>query len=182
MQILKDYVKQNSTLLFKHIESEPLTAIFDNRGFWFTDDTQIIYNQIKHQPHIYVAWSNDGFYYVGKSFQQGGRWKRSHAYHLGTLAYHLLDTINQYDQNHAQWINNWMQLETLNIEHNTFKIKIKKEVFISFIPFNVYSNLNPTNIEKAQIRAINTMIEAQLIMTYLDDKIPLLNVQNNRKL
>ena len=81
MQLIKDYVKENYSLLFQHQPENTLISIFDNKGFSFTKDAQNNYNLIKNQPHLYVAWTNneDGSHYVGKSFQPGGRWKRQHA-------------------------------------------------------------------------------------------------------
>ena len=76
---IKDYVQNNYSILFKTSKTESLEAVFDNRGFWFEDSTQLIYNRIKSKPHIYVAFTKSGFYYIGKSNQQGGRWKRQHA-------------------------------------------------------------------------------------------------------
>jgi len=182
MQLIKDYVKENYSLLFQHQPDNTLVSIFDNKGFSFTKDAQNNYNLIKNQPHLYVAWTNneDGGHYVGKSFQPGGRWKRQHAYHLGTLAHHLLDTIRYDDQNHAHWIEHWMNSETLaNIENNLFSVNLKEEVYISFIPFSIYSNQDFNNLEKTEIRRINTNIEKQFIQSYREENIILLNVQHN---
>ena len=182
MQLIKSYAQQNYSLLFHHQPNNTLTAIFDSKGFRFTIDTQNNYNLIKNHPHIYVAWTNNenGYYYVGKSFQSGGRWKRQHAYHLGTLAHHLLDTIRYDDQNHAHWIEHWMNNETLtNIDDNLFSISLYEEVYISFIPFHIYSNQDFITLTKSEIRQINTNVERQLIQSYLDDNKILLNVQHN---
>jgi hypothetical protein len=182
MQLIKNYVRENYSLLFHHEPNNELTAIFDNKGFNFTVEAQNHYNVIKNQPHLYVAWTNDenGYYYIGKSFQLGGRWKRQHAYHLGTLAHHLHDTIRYDDQNHAHWIEKWMNMESLsNIDDNLFSVTLKKEVYISFIPFGLYSNQDTLTLPKTEIRKINTNIEKQLIQSYRDDNLTLLNVQHN---
>lgn len=182
MQLIKDYVKENYSLLFQHQPDNELITIFDNKGFSFTKAAKFNYDQIKNQPHLYVAWTKNehGIYYVGKSFQLGGRWKRQHAYHLGTLAHHLLDTLRYDDQNHAHWIEHWMNRETqVNIDNKFFSINLKVEVYISFIPFSIYSNKDYTTLEKREIRRINTLIEKQLIQSYRDEKIILLNVQHN---
>lgn len=182
MQLIKNYVSQNSSLLFKHQEENNQIAIFDNKGFYFTEEAQLIYNQIKNQPHLYVAWTNNlnGHYYIGKSFQNGGRWKRQHAYHLGTLAHHLLNTIRYDDQNHAHWIENWINRETLEqIDNNVFSVNLREEIYISFIPFGIYSNQDFNTLEKTEIRQINTNIERQLIQSYREEDIILLNVQHN---
>ena len=182
MQLIKNYVRENYSLLFHHEPNNELIAIFDNKGFSFTVEAQNHYNLIKNQPHLYVAWTNDenGYYYIGKSFQLGGRWKRQHAYHLGTLAHHLHDTIRYDDQNHAHWIEKWMNMESLsNIDDNLFSVTLKKEVYISFIPFSFYSNQDTLTLPKTEIRRINTNIEKQLIQSYRDDNLTLLNVQHN---
>ena len=182
MQLIKDYVRENYSLLFQHTPNDVCTAIFDIKGFSFTADAQNKYNVIKNQPHLYVAWTNGahGYYYVGKSYQSGGRWKRQHAYHLGTLAHHLLDTIRYDDQNHAHWIEHWMNRETQAIIDNyLFSVNLKEEVYISFIPFSIYSNQDFLSLPKTEIRRINTDIEKQLIKSYLKDNIILLNVQHN---
>jgi len=182
MEQILEYIKQNSHCLFKHFENDIFEAVFDNRGFFFEPQTQIVYNGIRNLPHLYVAYSTgeNGFYYIGKSFQNGGRWKRSHAYHLGTLAHHLLNTINQYDQNHQHWIDNWMQIETLNIGINNHTIKLISEVKICFIPFSIYSKNECLN-DIEQIRTYNKSSENKLIeyLNSLDYK--LLNVKNVKK-
>jgi hypothetical protein len=182
MQLIKNYVRQNYSLLFQHYPQNTLTAIFDSKGFKFTDNAQKNYTIIKNQPHIYVAWTNhvNGYYYVGKSFQKGGRWKRQHAYHLGTLAHHLLDTIRYDDQNHAHWIKHWMDINTLSkLDENHFSIILNEEVYISFIPFCIYSANDFNILDRNAIRQINTEMERQLIQSYLGDNKILLNVQHN---
>ncbi len=181
MQSLKKYVRENSTLLFKQSDENEGDILFDSKGFFFSNAAQNMYDLIKNQPHIYVAWSSNdiGNYYIGKSFQKGGRWKRSHAYHLGTLAHHLLDTINKYDQNHAHWIEKWMDISSLKLmdsEHHL--IKLYNPIYICFIPFSQYSNLNFNLLTAVDVKSINTQIEKQLIQSYLDDNINLLNIQN----
>ena len=141
MQSIKKYVTENSTLLFSHLENNTRIALFDNKGFSFSSNTQNRYNQIKNEPHLYVAFTNNenGFFYIGKSFQKGGRWKRQHAYHLGTLAHHLLNTIRYDDQNHEHWIEHWMNRKTIkNIVGNKFSVELKEEVFITFIACTLF--------------------------------------------
>ncbi len=181
MENIKKYVTNNSNLLFKHIENNTLIALFDNKGFKFNNDAQIAYDNIKNHPHLYVAWTNtqNGFFYVGKSFQQGGRWKRSHAYHLGTLAYHLLDTLQDDDQNHQHWIDSWMDIEKLKKGNDNHKIHLINEVNICFIPFDIYSDTKYESLGKNQIRTINSQAETALILSYKNEGKRLLNVQNN---
>lgn len=182
MQIIKNYVRENSNLLFEHQPENNQLIIFDSKGFFFSAETQAVYNQIKNQPHLYVAWteSRKGHYYVGKSFQSGGRWKRQHAYHLGTLAHHLHNSIRYDDQNHVHWIEHWMNSDSMKaFDENTYTIELKKSVYICFIPFEHYSNQDYNTLQKIEIREINTNIEKQLIQSYRNDNIHLLNVQNN---
>jgi hypothetical protein len=167
MQSIINYVGENSDLLFSHAETNTRIALFNNRGFSFTTDAQNTYDQIKNQPHLYVAWTNNenGYYYIGKSYQNGGRWKRQHAYHLGTLAYHLLNTLRYDDQNHAHWIKYWMCSNSMAvIGDNLFSIELKEEVYISFIPFGIYSDQDYYTLEKSKIRQINSQFERQLIL------------------
>jgi hypothetical protein len=182
MKSILDYIKNNSTLLFKHLSKNSLKAIFDSKGFWLSEEAQIVYNKIKNQPHIYVAWTlqDKGYYYVGKSFQNGGRWKREHAYHLGTLAYHLLDNIRSDDQNHSHWIDAWMDRNTIKIiDNHNYSINLKERVYICFIPFEKYSELKYKILSPKLIKAINHDNENKLIKYYQNKGITLLNVQNN---
>jgi hypothetical protein len=121
---IKKILNSNSEILFKHKQEDVLAAIFDSKGFYLSQSAAIKYNIIKNEPHIYVAWTKDesGFYYVGKSFQKGGRWKRQHAYHLGTLAYHLNNSIRHDDQNHLHWIEKCMNTNKIN------KIDLPKKI------------------------------------------------------
>ena len=184
MQLIKEYIKENSTLLFEYLENNELLAVFDSRGFFFTEESKSVYGQIRDKPHVYVAWSEDSNY-VGKSFQKGGRWKRSHAYHLGTLAHHLLNTIRYDDQNHAHWIERWMHAQSkVAINETHYSIKLKSPVYICFIPFDLYVNQYPLasgrpDLEKNEIRKINTDFERRLINSIKDDNDNLLNVQHN---
>ncbi len=184
---LKEYVKKNATILFKTDGKDNLEAIFDEKGFWFHSVTQSIYDRIKSKPHLYVAFTKDGYMYIGISNQQGGRWKRQHAYHLGTLAHHLLDTIRYDDQNHLHWIEAWMETTSLKINNTLNTIALKETVYISFIPFELYSGFNnyhqggdilPT---KGIVRLINKEVESALIQSYSLEVYKLLNVQKTNK-
>lgn len=182
MKAVLDYIENNSTLLFKCSSKNSNNAIFDSKGFWLSEEAQIVYDKIKKQPHLYVAWTlqDSGYYYVGKSFQNGGRWKREHAYHLGTLAYHLLDNIRKDDQNHLHWIDAWMIRNTMKkIDKNNYSISLNEAVYICFIPFEIYSELNNEDLSIQKIRAINHEYEEKLIHYYRRNGISLLNVQNN---
>jgi hypothetical protein len=179
---IKDYVHKNATLLFKTSEAKSLKAVFDKKGFWFHEITQPIYDKIKSQPHLYVAFNKHG-YYVGISDQSGGRWKRQHAYHLGTLAHHLLDTLRYDDQNHSHWIEAWMKIESLKLDTLKNTIVLKEAVYISFIPFGLYSEFNNHHIgnsvpPKNITRKINKELEAALIQSFKEEGKKMLNVQN----
>ena len=178
---LKEYVKKNATILFKTDEKNNLEAIFDEKGFWFHPITQTIYDRIKNMPHLYVAFSKEGFIYIGISNQQGGRWKRQHAYHLGTLAYHLLGTIRNDDQNHLHWIDAWMDTTSLKINNKLNTIALKETIYISFIPFEMYArfnNIHPVSElhTKKTIKNINKAVESALIQSYHVDGHKLLNI------
>lgn len=182
MHLVKNYVRENSTLLFKSLQNNNRTVLFDNKGFFLTKETQASYDQIKNQPHLYVAWTTNqnGYYYIGKSYQNGGRWKRQHAYHLGTLAHHFLNTIKKYDQNHAHWIENWMNSNTMaNINENLYSAELKNTVYISFIPFTIYANQNFNQLDRKAIKQINSIKERQLIQSYRNENKILLNIQHN---
>ena len=178
MDRIKEYVSNNNVPLFKTHNENPLLAFFDNKGFYFSESAELEYNQIKNQPHLYVANGNDS-YYIGKSFQKGGRWKRSHYYHLGILAHEILNTCKPMDQRHGNWVDSWMQRDSFTSGILPHKIMLQQEIRISFIPFEFYSNQDYNTLAKAEIRKINTSIEKQLIQSYRDDEINLLNVQHS---
>ena len=83
---IKQHIENNSVALFMSIPSDSLQAIFDESGFFLSKEAQANYEVIKNEPHLYIAYipNINGTTYIGKSFQKNGRWKRSHAYHLGT--------------------------------------------------------------------------------------------------
>lgn len=176
---IKLYIGNNSVPLFKTISNNPLTAVFDERGFSLSNDAQAKYDIIKYEPHLYIAFSNDnnGTTYIGKSFQIGGRWKRSHAYHLGTLAHHLNNTIRYDDQNHSHWIDAWMDRNTINRNGAINSIDLKSEVLIVFIPFEIYSERELQNLTKEEIKAVNHRAEGLLIEYFTFLNVGLLNRQ-----
>jgi hypothetical protein len=180
MDRIKNFVRNNSVLLFKVAEGNDQLAIFDNRGFEFSLPAFTLYSQIKSQPHLYVAYGN-GFYYIGKSFQSNGRWKRSHYYHLGSLAHEILNSQKSDEQRHDHWVDAWMHRNTVNVFQLPYHIQLRIEVKIAFIPFELYSGgLNYNELEKPEIRRINKEKELELIRSFLNEGVQLLNVQNNR--
>lgn len=176
---IKLYVEKNSVPLFKTILNNSLSAVFDERGFFFSNAAQAKYDIIKPEPHLYIAFVKDtkGTTYIGKSFQNGGRWRRSHAYHLGTLGHHLNNTIRYDDHNHSHWIEAWMNLNSTrrNVINNT--IDLKSEVLVVFIPFEIYSDRNPQHLTKEEIKSVNHNVESQLIRDFSNRNIGLLNRQ-----
>lgn len=180
MERLKKFVAENSATLFMATDRNDGTIIFDNRGFFFSLNAEERYRLIRNEPHLYVAWTDspNGYYYVGKSNQKGGRWKRGHAYHLGTLAFHLLDTARYDDQNHQHWIDNWMNQETCqNLGNNQYSISLNWNVKIAFVPFNLYENRPWSNLPSSVIRQVNTDNERDLIKSYRNDGWVMLNVR-----
>ena len=179
MKQIKEYILNNNFSLFKSNSEDKLLVQFDNRGFYFSEDANQIYSTIKNYPHLYVAFGNNA-YYIGKSFQSGGRWKRSHYYHLGILAYEILKTCKIKDQYHGHWVDAWMHRESITRESDGYSIALKQEVRISFIPFSLYSNKEFGELTKKEIQEINKSIEKELIQSYGDDDIDLLNIQNKK--
>ena len=73
-----------------------------------------------------------------------------------------------------------MYRESFKIERDTYSIALKQEVRISFIPFSFYSNKDYKSLSKNEIQEINKSIEKQLVESYGDDEIELLNIQNKK--
>jgi hypothetical protein len=181
---IKLFVENNSVPLFKTIPNNPLIAVFDESGFFLSSAAQAEYDLIKDEPHLYIAFTKDDnrSTYIGKSFQKGGRWKRSHAYHLGTLAHHLNNTIRYDDQNHIHWIDAWMNTDSIKRSRNINTIDLKSEVYVAFIPFFIYSERHFHDLTKEEIRAINHRVESLLIQNFLNMNIGLLNTQGNNNI
>ncbi len=181
MEKIIKYIEENSVPLFKTQEDNSNCAVFDKRGFEFADLALDLYKTIKSQPHLYVAFGS-GFTYVGKSFQTNGRWKRSHYYHLGTLAHELLPgSLKSDEQRHNHWIDAWMLRESVDTSKSPHTIQLREQVRIAFIPFEEYSGTpNHLVLSKREIRQINTSKEAELIRFLSNEGEQLLNIQNNR--
>lgn len=125
----------NPVPLFKTKEGDPLEAIFDDKGFYLSPEAYEIYRKIKSEPHLYTARAEtENYFYFGISTQPGGRWKRSHAYHLGTLAHEILGAKQDYTQNHKHWIKAWFEIESFKREifSTKYHIRMKQKVLISF--------------------------------------------------
>ncbi len=125
----------NPVPLFKTRAEDPLKAIFDDKGFYLSAEAEEIYGKIKSEPHLYTARAESRNYlYLGISNQPGGRWKRSHAYHLGTLSYQLLGNTRYDDQNHAHWIEAWFENDSIEnvLSESLFSIRMKERILISF--------------------------------------------------
>lgn len=146
----------NPVPLFLALKDDPLVALFDDKGFFFSMEAEKSYQKIKSKPHIYMARfeSNDATY-IGISNQQGGRWKRSHAYHLGGLAHEILETTRYDDQNHSYWVKSWFEIENfqkIRID-SKYRIRMKKEVFISFYVPEPPATKN--DLDKAESRLVS---------------------------
>jgi len=125
----------NPVPLFKTKEGDPLEAIFDDKGFYLSPEAYEIYRKIKSEPHLYTVRAESGnYFYFGISTQPGGRWKRSHAYHLGTLAYELLGAIRYDDQDHGHWIEAWFDKDSFEnvLPKSLYFIRMKERILISF--------------------------------------------------
>ncbi|MFC5192895.1 hypothetical protein ACFPIK_14055 [Algoriphagus aquatilis] len=182
-QIL-EFIVSNSSLLFTYTDENPLKTKFNKKGFFFSHEAEQKYSLIKNKPHIYFAWSESSKdIYIGKSFQKGGRWKRGHSYHLGTLAYHLLNNLKPYDQNHQHWIDKWMCVETFKeVSETDFEIFLKNKILITFLPFEMYHSIDPDKLTKKEIKKINKEQEEKLIFFFQENGFSLLNIQLNRNL
>lgn len=176
------YIAENSVPLFETLQDYPLKAIFDEKGFFLSGVAQIKYRKVRSEPHLYIAFvkNTNGTTYIGKSYQSGGRWKRSHAYHLGTLAHHMNNTIRYDDQNHSHWIDAWMNLDSIRRTGVNNTIDLKSEVLVVFIPFEIYSVNSYKGLTKEDIKALNHSVEGQLITEYSVRNVGLLNVQRKR--
>ena len=132
--------------LFKSAPEDLLIAIFDAKGFFLSPEAKKIYNRVvyvdgrsfklKDLPHIYAARaaSGDNFYF-GISTQKGGRFKRSHAYHLRTLAYQIIHGSLRRDlgdQDHSRWIDAWFEAGSLYQTGAGDGIRMREMVLVSF--------------------------------------------------
>jgi len=154
--LLWEQVLANPIPLFKTSKHNPLIAIFDHKGFYFSEDADQIYKQIKSKPHIYVARSeSENYLYFGISNQQGGRWKREHAYHLGTLAYEILGTKRYDDQNHRHWVEAWFLKNTYKYikSESMYSIQMKERILISFFASKIH--VAKRDLEKMESKLIS---------------------------
>jgi len=161
---LWDSVLANPVPLFLTASDNELLAVFDKKGFFLSKEAQAIYNKIKSLPHIYVArLESENAYYFGISNQRGGRWKRSHAYHLGGLAYEILGTKRDYDQDHSNWILHWFE-QPLEIKHcgSKYCVRMKKRVVISF--FVPEPEISKSKLEEIESALINLATKKGVIL------------------
>jgi len=145
----------NPVPLFKTTKHDPLTAIFDDKGFNLSSDAEKIYEKVKSKPHIYTARLESGNYlYFGISNQRGGRWKRAHAYHLCTLAYEILGTTRYDGQNHKHWVEAWFDMNSFKQYHSDsmYQIRMKQFVVISF--YMPEFPVSRSDLKKAESRLI----------------------------
>jgi hypothetical protein len=134
----------NPVPLFRTLENDPLVAVFDDKGFFLSDEAKEEYQKMEAEyhttHHIYTARfkSNDDAIYFGKSRQKYGRWKPQHAYHLGGLAYEILCIKRYDDQNHSHWVKSWFEKENFQPkkdDDSMYHIRMRQNVVISvYVP------------------------------------------------
>ncbi|MGQ9610667.1 MAG: hypothetical protein ACUVWN_15335 [bacterium] len=124
--------------LFKTVYDQTL-AIFNDEGFFLSEEAEKKYKHIRSKPHIYVARLESGdAYYIGSSNQQGGRFKRNPAYHLGGLACEILEKKDKNKQDHSKWVQEWFKCSTRALNscktcHAFYHtVRLKEKVIISF--------------------------------------------------
>ena len=172
-----NFVRSNSKPLFRTTTEDNLLVSFDDKGFQLSDEAKRVYDNIKNDPHLYVAFGSE-WYYIGESFQPGGRWKRGHAYHLGTLAHELLGSKNSVDQKHSHWNQAWMNMTSLQKSDSGHSIMLNSEVRISFIPFALYGGgMDVSTSSRKVVKSINHDKQNELIRLYVQQGYNLLNVQ-----
>lgn len=152
----------NPVPLFRTAADDPLLAVFDEKGFFLSEEAQRIYDQVKDLPHIYVARLGlEDAYYFGISNQPGGRWKRSHAYHLGGLAYEILGTKRDDDQNHSNWLRAWFEPFEHERRGSHYVIRMREKIIISFVSRPRWSK---AELEMVESRLIALARERGLIV------------------
>jgi hypothetical protein len=150
--------------LFKTDPTNPLVAVFDAKGFFLSAEAEKVYNQkldkdgrkirLKNLPHIYTARTATGNnFYFGISKQCGGRWKRAHAYHLGTLAYQMLGTTRYDDQDHSGWLALWFELGSFQSTTGGYTVRMKEQLVFSF--FMLHAKTKRTELKQAESLLIN---------------------------
>ena len=165
-------ILENKCLLFRSSEKDSKKLYFDSKGFYLSNEANEQNEQMKDQPHVYLAWSKDetGHFYVGKSFHKGGKWKRQQAYHLGALAQVILGTNNKKDSTHEAWVVHWFQKDTLEkIQEDLYSIMLKEDVYISFVL--PYYDIDESESEYAKdIMQHEVKLEEQRLYYYLKSK------------
>lgn len=142
-------VLANPVSLFRTTVDDPLLAVFDEKGFFLSQQAQRVYDRVKDLPYIHVArLESENAYYFGISNQHGGRWKRSHAYHLGGLAYEILGIKRYDDQDHSNWIRAWFEPFEDKCSGSHYAIRMKEKVMISF--FVPQPQASKAELEKAE--------------------------------
>lgn len=128
----------NPVPLFRTAEDNPLVALFDDKGFFLSEEAKKVYQEIIPRWHIYAARSgasNDAIY-IGKTTQTGGRWQRSPDHHLGGLAHVILGTASKSSKYRRHWVKPWFEIENFerkkHAHDSMYHIKMKQNVIISF--------------------------------------------------
>ena len=185
-EIIDDMLNQGVPL-FLPCHQHPGRAFFDSKGFFLSEPAKEQYQSMADSPHIYIAYQKSrNNIYVGKSNQTGGRWKRSHYYHLGTLAHELLHTKKDDDQDHSHWIPAWFDLPDHECTEGRC-ITLKEDVLISFRCFQdtFLEKIEYGLIAEARKRGIaclNRKIHPRQSERFLEDDRPEPSHRDRRKL
>jgi hypothetical protein len=181
MRELINFIHANSHLCFR---TNAEAVLFDHSGFNLSDAASEAYDQIKHQPHLYVIHrpSETGCY-IGKSFQPGGRMRRNRYYHLGGLAKSILGDECAGGQNHNHWIASWTEDRPIlqMTDDGQYAIRLAEPVYVSFVPFRLYGpHVGWQGLARPVIKEINRAAEIALIGTFRLHGWQLLNIHHNR--
>src|SRR5215813_4074513 len=151
-EVLWELALARPVSLFRTLSEESLLAVFDEKGFFLSQEAQQIYKQICSLPHVYTArFGTENAYYFGISNQFGGRWKRSHAYHPRGLACEILGTKRYDDQNHRRWVREWFQCLEPSHRGSYYEIPMKEKVVISFF-------VPQPRASRAELRGIESLL------------------------
>ncbi len=170
---LWNFAFANPFPLFLALENDSMVALFDKNGFFLSPEATKIYGKIKSKPHVYSARSESGNnIYIGISNQSGGRWKRSHAYHLGGLAHEILGTTRYDDQNHSHWVESWFEIENFKKKYidSKYHIRMRDKVIISFF-------VPEPHATKEELR----LLESRLISIARGKGLNVLNIMGGEK-
>lgn len=126
---LWEIVLKNPVPLFKTVDCDPTLAIFENSKLSLSEEAKKL---TKIVPQVYIArLESENAYYIGKSDQPGGRWKRGEDHHLGKLARAILSFPKECK--YSNWVRNWFKFSDYDCWKNCNKIPLKEKVIITFL-------------------------------------------------